>query len=108
MSWKSHKRHTVIVLGALSLLGSAAPAQKLASVREIDGEPVRRVLGKDGIRSIDKPKFVAAEKARFLRDADPVIGVVRHGVAKAYSVFQLDSHEIVNDSFGSDPVMVTW
>ena len=101
-------RHVGIVLAVLGLLGSEAHAKKLASVKEIDGEPVRRVLGKDGIPSIDKPKFVAAGKARFLRDVDPVIGVVRHGVAKAYSVFQLDGHEIVNDSFGSDPVMVTW
>ena len=101
-------RYTVIVLGVLSLIGSGAHAKKLAFVKEIDGEPVHRVLGKDAIPSIDKPKFVAAEKARFLRDVDPVIGVVRHGVAKAYSVFQLDGHEIVNDSFGSDPVMVTW
>ena len=64
-------RYTVIVLGVSSLLGSGARAQKLASVKEIDGEPVHRVLGKDAIPSIDKPKFVAAEKARFLRDVDP-------------------------------------
>ncbi len=101
-------RHTVIMLAVLGLMGSAAAAQKLAKVKEIDGEPVRRVVGKDGIPSIDKPKFIAAKKVWFLRDTDPVIGMVRNGVAKAYSVLQLDRHEIVNDSFGPDPVMVTW
>ena len=56
-------RHTVIVLGILSLLGSAARAKKLASVKEIDGEPVHRVLGKDAIPSIDKPKFASGDRA---------------------------------------------
>ncbi len=101
-------RHTLILLTGLGLMGSGADAQRLAKVKEIDGEPVHRVLGRDGIPSIDKPKFVAACKAVFLRGGDPVIGVVRNGVAKASSVVQLDGHEIVNDSFGADPVMVTW
>jgi len=94
----------------LALLGltARAVAQKLPKIKQIEGEPVRRVLAKDGIPAIDKPRFVAAGKVKFLSDGDPVIGVFRNGVAKAYSVWHLDSHEIVNDVFGEDPVMVTW
>ncbi len=37
-----------------------------------------------------------------------VIGVVHDGVAKAYSVWHLDRHEIVNDVVADDPIAVTW
>ena len=95
---------TILSLAA----GHLALAQKLPKIKEIQGERVYRVLAKDGIPSIDKPKFVPAEKVKFLRDSDPILGVVRNGVAKAYSIWYLDGHEIVNDLYGEDPVMVTW
>ncbi len=43
-----------------------------------------------------------------MRDNEPVVGVIHNGVAKAYSIWHLDRHEIVNDEFGRDPVVVTW
>lgn len=43
-----------------------------------------------------------------MRDDEPVIGVVVDGVARAYSTWFLDHHEIVNDTFGDEPVAVTW
>lgn len=63
---------------------------------------------KDGIPAIDRPSFVRAGDARFLRPEERVLGVVRNGVAKAYPIAILNWHEVVNDRFGSDPVVVTF
>lgn len=63
---------------------------------------------KDGIPAIDRPKFVKAADARFLKPSDRVLGVSRGGIAKAYPVRILNWHEIVNDSFGAQPIVVTF
>lgn len=63
---------------------------------------------KDGIPAIDQPKFLKAEQARYLNDAERVLGVERNGMAKAYPVRILNWHEIVNDRFGAEPVVVTF
>ncbi len=63
---------------------------------------------KDGIPSIDSPKFVNAEKANFLEDGDLVIGLQVNGETKAYPLKILVWHEIVNDRIGNKPVAVTY
>jgi hypothetical protein len=95
---------------ALCILGVALPAlgQRLPKVREIDGDPVVTVLHPDAIPALNRPKFKPASQAKFMRDDEAVVGVVHNGVAKAYSLWHLDQHEIVNDQLGSDPVAVTW
>ncbi|CAN5238852.1 DUF3179 domain-containing protein [soil metagenome] len=62
---------------------------------------------KDGIPSIDKPKFVSSNKAT-LADGDRVLGVKENGIAKAYPIKIMNYHEIVNDNFGDQPVVVTY
>jgi hypothetical protein len=63
---------------------------------------------KDGIPSIDEPQFVAPADVDFLDPGDPVFGVVRDGVAKAYPQRILVLHEIVNDDLAGEPVSVTY
>lgn len=63
---------------------------------------------KDGIPSIDNPKFIPVSEAKFLKDDDLVIGVHLDGQTKAYPLFILVWHEIVNDKFGTTPVAVTY
>ncbi|MDP6405870.1 MAG: DUF3179 domain-containing protein [Alphaproteobacteria bacterium] len=63
---------------------------------------------KDGIPSIDKPKFVALDEAGHLKDAEPVIGLSLGGEMRAYPVQVLMWHEIVNDVIGGVPVAVTY
>jgi hypothetical protein len=63
---------------------------------------------KDGIPAIDHPIFVGADAARFLGDQDSVLGVSRNGVTKAYPVAILNWHEVVNDSFAGEPVVITF
>ena len=63
---------------------------------------------RDGIPAIHAPKFVAASDADFLREQDRVLGVFRNGVAKAYPTRILDRHEVVNDRFGDEAIVVTY
>lgn len=75
----------------------------LIPVEEIkDGGPP-----KDGIPSIDKPKFLRAQNAD-LGTQDRILGVYENGVAKAYPIKILNYHEIVNDGFDGKPVVITY
>lgn len=70
----------------------------------IDGGP-----GKDGIPSIDQPKFVSQEEASdWLRGVEPVISLEVNGEARAYPIQILIWHEIVNDELGGKAVLVTF
>jgi hypothetical protein len=64
--------------------------------------------GRDGIPSLDYPEFVSAGDARFLKAKDRVLGLVFDGVARAYPIRILNYHEIVNDAFGGNAVVVTY
>ncbi len=63
---------------------------------------------KDGIPSIDEPRFVAVSEAGDLGSEEPVIGLVINGDARAYPLRVLTWHEIVNDVVGGLPVVVTF
>lgn len=63
---------------------------------------------RDGIPSIDQPKFVAAANADFMDADDRVLGIERNGVIKAYPIDILDHHEVVNDRFGDEAVLVSY
>ncbi len=105
------------VLGGLVLVAaiySAAPA-----AQEMNGFDLKDSLipwlqinfggpEKDGIPSIDKPDFVMAGFAAFLRNDDEVLGLVRGKTARAYPVPILNWHEVVNDRIGKDPVTITF
>ena len=65
---------------------------------------------KDGIPSIDKPRFRPASSITEadLAPTEPVIGVVLDGEARAYPLRILVWHEIVNDEIAGIPVVVTY
>jgi hypothetical protein len=63
---------------------------------------------KDGIPSIDAPKFVTIAGAGHLAQREPVIALVLNGDARAYPLQVLTWHEIVNDIVGGVPVTVTY
>ena len=69
-------------------------------------------IGKDRIPSIDEPKFVPYRELSSvdtrITDQTDVIGYVAEGIAKAYPLFILDRHEIVNDTFAGTPYAVYW
>ena len=64
---------------------------------------------RDGIPSIDAPRFESIEMARtWLAGKAPVIALEIDGHARAYPLAILSWHEIVNDSLGGVPVVVTF
>jgi hypothetical protein len=75
----------------------------------IDGTRVFVALAPDVIRAIDEPQFVSGVAAeRQMTPDEHVLGVRLAGMARAYPLGHLSSHEIVNDRFGDIPVAVTW
>jgi hypothetical protein len=67
-----------------------------------------QVLPRDAIPAIDRPTFDPVAKARGLDSNELLIAVVGIGEQRAYSTWQLDRHEIVNDVFEGKPIAVTW
>jgi len=69
-------------------------------------------IGKDRIPSIDNPKFIPYRELSSVdtrvTDQTDVIGYVAEGIAKAYPLFIMDRHEIVNDTFAGTPYAVYW
>ena len=74
--------------------------------------PLDKIKGggppKDGIPSIDDPQFANVSDSHFMSDSDTVIGLEIDGDARAYPIFILVWHEIVNDKVGGTPVSVTY
>ncbi len=62
----------------------------------------------DGIAPIDWPNFERASTVDWLEPQEAVIAVEIGGEARAYPVGILISHEIVNDTFGTLPVTVSY
>ncbi len=64
---------------------------------------------KDGIPAIDAPQFTTVEDAdTWLEEQEPVILMEVAGEARAYPIQILTWHEIVNDTLGGVPVVVTF
>ncbi len=74
--------------------------------------PLDKIKGggppKDGIPSIDNPIFADIQDSHFMSDSDIIIGLEINGESKAYPLFILVWHEIVNDKVGETPVSVTY
>lgn len=64
---------------------------------------------KDGIPSIDDPKFVAIDEAdEWLADREPLAVVEVGGEVRGYPLQIITWHEIVNDEIGGEPIAVTY
>ncbi len=64
---------------------------------------------KDGIPSVDEPRFESIAEARaWMAPAAPVISLEIDGQARAYPLAILVWHEIVNDTLADVPVVVTF
>lgn len=68
-----------------------------------DGGP-----GKDGIPSVDNPKFSQVSEIDFLNDRSLIVGVIHDGAQKAYPHPILDWHEITNDNLGDINYALTY
>lgn len=96
------------------------PPEKSIQTREImvtDGVkhsiPLEEILSggppKDGIPSIDDPKFVSADEAKvWLKDEEPGITFSRGNTHRFYPYQILVWHEIVNDMVEGERILVTY
>jgi hypothetical protein len=92
------KRQVSIQLNGFEIIDPLVPVADI-----LRGGPPR-----DGIPAIDNPLFTEARKADYLQPADRVIGVNLHGEQKAYPLRIMNYHEIVNDDFAGQPVVVSF
>jgi hypothetical protein len=66
-------------------------------------------VARDAIPALTQPEFLRVDHAdRLLKPSERVLGVALEGEAKAYPLRILNWHELVNDSVGGRPVVVTW
>ena len=106
---RAPRRFLLVALALLPLL--ACWSQQPEPKQEQVGDGIlMHVLEPDTISAIDQPQFVSAKEAKaFMHPNEPVLGLFDGKVAKAYSLWHLDRHEIVNDYLpGLGPVAVTW
>ena len=75
-------------------------------------DPAKIVGGgppKDGIPSIDNPKFVSvAEADQWIQDNELVITIIHNGIKRVYPLQIMVWHEIVNETIGGDPLLITY
>ena len=125
----------IVIVAAVVILDDSAPQTTIVSesndkssndasegplstltIMETNGQkhiiPLDKIKGggppKDGIPSIDNPSFAEITGSQFVSDSDVVIGLEINGDARAYPLFILVWHEIVNDKVGETPVAVTY
>ena len=75
--------------------------------------PIDEILSggppKDGIPSIDEPKFIPAKEAgEFLTDDSPGIGLFYKGEARFYPYQIMVWHELVNDVVAGDALLISY
>jgi len=64
---------------------------------------------KDGIPSIDNPKYVSLEEAdEWIEDNELVLAIIYKGVKRVYPLQIMVWHEIVNDNIAGDPILITY
>ena len=64
---------------------------------------------KDGIPSIDNPKFVSVEEAdKWIEDNELALAIIYKDVKRVYPLQILVWHEIVNDVIAGDPILITY
>jgi hypothetical protein len=103
------REKTYAVLCLLLILGFLAYTNQRYIFWDETERKIVDVLPKDPqqIPPIYHPTFVSVEESYLGRD-DMVIGVVKDTEAKAYPVMILERHEVVDDTIGGMPIVVSY
>ncbi len=120
---RAHRPAGALALGlvlalALGARAAESPAQDDAGAGRLNGfrlepaaVPVEEILRggppRDGIPALTDPKHVPAAESSWSPDTF-VIGVALGGEARAYPIPILNWHELVNDSLGGQPILVSY
>lgn len=106
----------ITTLGALLcivFLSNVFGAEKNGFALENTLIPVSEIVSggppRDGIPSIDSPQFVmSSEGASLYTGTEKALVVEHNGIIKLYPVAILNWHEVVNDTIGGLPIVVTY
>ena len=108
----------VFAAGLLGALSGCTAGDRHASSDSTDGqertttggEPYHGVIqyrAADAKPAILEPEFVGADET-VIASGTKVIGVFIEGEARAYPLFILNNHQIVNDEVGGIPLSASW
>ena len=102
-------RQSVLKLRSQQVTIARTPGQAGNGGDSVVSLDIITVLGKDGIPSIDNPRFVGPGEAdQQMQSFERVLGVSINGDHRAYPLNMPSRHEIVNDTVRGVPVAVTW
>jgi hypothetical protein len=104
-------RHSVVLLALVLSGGLAARGQDEEQERTVTGaEPYHGVLqyrAKDAKLALVRPSFLTAEQAA-LPAGVSVVGVTVGDEHRAYPLYVLKNHQVVNDRLGNVPIAASW
>ena len=94
----------------VSAQSSKPPFETIGPLDLVVGEDkIQTLLPPDGIPAISSPEFLTVSEAdKVYLENEPILGVAIGGEARAYSLWTLDRHEIVNDTVGGQHLAATW
>ena len=105
-------KYSAVIIAAVmaaAVVPVEAQRPKPEVVATVGGDDVYQVLPVGAIPAIDDPSFVSGAAADAqMSPGEPVLGIVLDGEARAYSLWQLDAHEIVNDEIKGTAIAATW
>ena len=100
----------LVSLAACGAVGDSPGDSETAEKTVTGGEPFHGLLqyrGKDAKLALVRPSFVAADDAQ-LADGVSVVGVSIGGAHRAYPLYVLKNHQVVNDTVAEVPVAASW
>ena len=101
---------TLALVSLVAIIAAPSFAQRPEPKKtEVRGHTMYTLLEPGGIPAIFDPEFVSIKTAdSFYYDDEPLIAVSSGNVARGYSTWHLDHHEIVNDVLEGTAIAVTW
>jgi hypothetical protein len=105
-----HSKKLLMIVCLLAFATSSVFAQRPEPKKtEVMGHTMYTLLKPGDIPAIFNPVFISIAEAESLYyDNEPLIVVTDGNKAKAYSIWYLDQHEVVNDYINGKAITVTW
>ena len=100
--------HALLFAVVVSPVAAQVFDPKSLPKKDIEGSPMYIVLPRDEIPAVFEPEFLRGEAADAqMEPHEPILGVFDGVHARAYSLWQLDQHEVVDDMLGDVPIAAT-
>ncbi len=97
---------TTVVFSAMTALAER-PEPEVYGV--FQGDKMYTLLPPDGIPAITAPEYLTGKAAAAqMSPEEPVMGLASADDAVCWSTWQLDRHEIVDDTFDGTAIAATW